>query len=54
MNQQSLLKLPAKPDQTECCNRGCENCVFVYYQKALNRWKENVDKIKKGAPNQLI
>jgi len=52
MNKQATIKLPAKPvepDLSECCNRGCENCVFVYYEKALRRWLKKVEKIKKKA-----
>jgi len=52
MNKQAAIKLPTKPvepDQAECCHRGCENCVFVYYEKALKRWEIKVEKIKKKA-----
>lgn len=41
----SLPKKPVKPDPSECCNRGCENCVFIYYEKALKRWEEKIEKI---------
>jgi oxidoreductase family protein len=52
VNKETELKLPpkpAEPDPSECCNRGCENCVFIYYEKALLRWQEKVEKIKKKA-----
>jgi Oxidoreductase-like protein, N-terminal len=42
-----LPKKPVEPDPSECCNRGCENCVYIYYEKALKRWQEKVDKLKK-------
>ena len=50
MNKQISLKLPDKPDKpnpSECCDSGCENCVFVYYEKAVKRWQAEVEKIKK-------
>jgi len=47
MNKQTEIRPPTKPDVSECCNRGCENCVYVYYDKALKRWEAKVDKIKK-------
>lgn len=50
MTKQTKIKLPEKPVEpapSECCGRGCENCVYVYYEKALKRWKEEVAKIKK-------
>jgi len=40
-----LLKKPTKPDPSECCNRNCENCVYVYYEKALERWEKKVANI---------
>jgi len=50
MDKQTSLKLPTKPDKpnpSECCDSGCENCVFVYYEKAVKRWQAEVEKIKK-------
>ncbi len=42
MTEHELPSKPRKPDQSECCQRNCENCVFVYYEKALERWKKKV------------
>ncbi len=39
---------PREPDISECCQRNCVNCVFVYYQRAMDRWKKKVDDIKAG------
>ena len=33
---------PVEPSPEECCGRGCENCVYVYYERALFRWQEKV------------
>ena len=44
MNQNGI-KLPPRPEEPlpeECCGRGCENCVYVYYERALFRWQEKV------------
>ncbi len=38
---------PTEPDPSECCGRGCENCVYVYYEKALKKWEKKVEEIKK-------
>jgi uncharacterized protein YaeQ len=50
MAKQTTTKLPKKPiepDPSECCNRGCENCVYVYYEKALKRWQKKRDELEK-------
>ncbi len=39
------IELPPPPEAPlpeECCGRGCENCVYVYYENALQRWQEKV------------
>ncbi len=44
------LELPPKPVAPlpgECCERGCERCVFVYYEEALQRWEEKVAVLKR-------
>lgn len=49
MSSQKTIKLPKKPvepNPSECCGRDCENCVYVYYEKALKRWEEKIAKIK--------
>jgi len=33
---------PTEPLPEECCGRGCEKCVYVYYENALQRWQEKV------------
>lgn len=41
---------PAEPDPGECCGRGCERCVYVYYEEALERWREKVAAIRAQRP----
>jgi hypothetical protein len=43
---QELPPKPREPDMSECCQRSCDNCVFVYYEKALDRWRKKVEKLK--------
>ena len=46
----SGLDLPPKPEKPlpeECCGRGCEHCVYVYYEDALLRWEDKVEKLKR-------
>lgn len=43
------LDLPPRPQEPlpeECCGRGCERCVYVYYEEALQRWEEKVAELK--------
>ncbi len=37
---------PREPDLSECCQRNCVNCVFVYYEGALERWKKKVEEFE--------
>ena len=41
-NPASIPSPPNKPEQYECCNRGCCPCIFDYYWDALARWEETV------------
>ena len=43
------MELPPRPEEPlpgECCGRGCERCVYVYYEEALQRWEEKVALLK--------
>jgi hypothetical protein len=31
---------PRRPEPYECCGRGCSPCIFDYYNKALDRWRQ--------------
>ena len=42
------LSLPPKPEEPlagECCGRGCINCVWIYYERALERWQQKCDEL---------
>jgi hypothetical protein len=33
---------PYKPDDAECCHRGCSPCIFDYYADAMERREKRV------------
>ncbi|HUO23997.1 MAG TPA: oxidoreductase-like domain-containing protein [Caulobacteraceae bacterium] len=33
---------PEAPDPAECCGRGCDPCIFDYYDRALRRWEDQI------------
>ncbi len=37
-----LPKRPEEPHELECCGRGCDPCIFDYYERALSRWEAKV------------
>jgi hypothetical protein len=40
--QPRLPMPPNKPQDYECCRRGCAPCIFDYYWDALGRWEDAV------------
>lgn len=46
ISTQELPPKPKEPDMSECCQRNCENCVFVYYERAVARWEKKVADMK--------
>jgi hypothetical protein len=38
----NLPSMPTRPHEDECCRRGCEPCIFDYYERAIERWSERV------------
>jgi hypothetical protein len=46
IEEQEFPVKPREPDLSECCQRNCVNCVFVYYQRAMDRWKQRVEDIE--------
>jgi hypothetical protein len=41
----SIPPPPTPPDEDECCRRGCDPCIFDYYERALERWCDRVRKM---------
>jgi hypothetical protein len=48
----NLPAIPTRPHDDECCRRGCDPCIFDYYESALERWMERVRKL--GADPEAI
>ncbi len=48
-----LPRPPDKPDEWECCKRGCCPCIFDYYYDALDRWRDRVIKLG-GDPDAVL
>jgi len=38
--ERGLPEPPSRPRRGECCERGCEPCVWDYYEKGLTGWCE--------------
>ncbi|MCK5921538.1 MAG: hypothetical protein KAG66_11400 [Methylococcales bacterium] len=49
LKQSEFPPKPVEPDPSECCNRGCERCVYVYYEEAVQRWKEKVARLQSSS-----
>ena len=48
-SEQKSPELPPKPvppEPYECCERGCDPCVYDYYAKRLARWEQRVAEIQ--------
>ena len=39
----TLPRPPNKPDDLECCHRGCCPCIFDYYYDAMERWEAVIE-----------
>ncbi|HVI31753.1 oxidoreductase-like domain-containing protein [Phenylobacterium sp.] len=37
-----IPRRPERPDEEMCCRRGCDPCIFDYYERALDRWEARV------------
>ena len=44
---------PDKPQDYECCKRGCCPCIFDYYYDALERWETRVRALG-GDPAEVL
>ncbi|HZS68584.1 MAG TPA: oxidoreductase-like domain-containing protein [Burkholderiales bacterium] len=39
--------IPPPPDEplaSDCCERGCERCVFTVYYEALELWRRDIER----------
>ena len=37
---------PERPRRGECCDRGCDPCIWDYYERALARWRERNESLR--------
>ena len=35
---------PEEPIAGDCCERGCDRCVFTVYYKALDAWRREIER----------
>ena len=41
--QAALPAPPEEPLAADCCERGCERCVFTVYYEALDLWRRQIE-----------
>jgi hypothetical protein len=34
---------PEGPLPTDCCERGCDRCVFTVYYEAIDAWRRDIE-----------
>jgi hypothetical protein len=34
---------PEEPLPTDCCERGCDPCVFTVYYEAIDAWRRDIE-----------
>ena len=50
MPDDSRPQPPREPDPEECCNSGCESCVFDRYHDALERYRYDLHEWQRRHP----
>jgi len=53
MNPPVVPRPPTRPDDAECCHRGCCPCIFDYYDGALDRWRKRIETLGLD-PDQVL
>ena len=43
---EELPPRPQPPRDSDCCRSDCPNCVFNLYDRELERWQEQVERIR--------
>jgi hypothetical protein len=39
----ALPQPPEEPLAADCCERGCDRCVFTVYYEALDAWRRQIE-----------
>lgn len=47
-NEPELPPRPEPPGPNECCESGCDPCVYDLYHDELARWRERCAQIRKA------
>ncbi len=53
MAEPAYPRPPDKPQDYECCKRGCCPCIFDYYYDALERWETRIRALG-GDPAEIL
>jgi hypothetical protein len=43
---------PERPDDSECCQSGCDPCVFDWYYQEMDRYREELKAWEARHPEQ--
>jgi hypothetical protein len=43
---------PEEPLPAECCERGCERCVFTVYYEAIDAWRREIEELISTSPSR--
>lgn len=46
-DKDDLPPKPQPPSDSDCCRSDCPVCVFDLYDRELERWREEVEEIRK-------
>jgi hypothetical protein len=38
-----IAEPPEEPLPAECCERGCDRCVFTVYYEAIDEWRRDIE-----------
>ena len=41
--QAVLPEPPEEPLPENCCERGCDHCVFIVYYEAIDAWRRDIE-----------
>ena len=42
-HKEAIPEPPEEPLPENCCERGCERCVFTVYYEAVDAWRRDVE-----------
>lgn len=42
--QAAIPEPPEEPLPADCCERGCDRCVFTVYYEAIDAWRRGIER----------